>query len=461
MSANKLYSDADWQRVFLAPESLNEPYRTPARKDYARIIHSPCFRRLQGKTQLYQGYESDFFRNRLTHSLEVAQISKGIAIKLNYEHKELSSNPIDLDVAEAAGLIHDLGHPPFGHNGEDALDECMMKLGGFEGNAQTLRMLARLEKKELNCPKIVNGVDQRSGLNLCYRTLASALKYDKKIPLIRNKRSKPTKGYYISEEEIVSKIKSHVAPSLSDDQGFKTLECQIMDLADDIAYSTYDLEDSFKAGFLSPLGLYSSASNNLLLDRVVSTIKRRTKLKINNSDVLKVLDRVFSFLGNIDSVEPMFDASVIYTASTRIKECGYYRSAFTSERIKQALDGVEFIYNPQHPCLSEVKFNNEMLLEIEVLKNLTFVSMIMSPRLKIVEHRGKQIVREIFEALYDQADGYLFMPDDFQQLYRDMEREEDRARVICDFIAGMTDRYALEFYGRLKSASPESIFKPI
>jgi dGTPase len=116
-------------------------------QNYARVLHSPAFRRLQNKTQLFPGYESDFFRNRLTHSLEVAQIAKTIAHKLKKEYPELDLEP---DVCEIAGLMHDLGHPPFGHNGEMALDECMSQDGGFEGNAQTLRIITRLEKKNVS-----------------------------------------------------------------------------------------------------------------------------------------------------------------------------------------------------------------------------------------------------------------------------------------------------------------------
>ena len=159
-----------------------ESYRSLWRRDYARLIHCPSFRRLQGKTQLFPGIETDFFRNRLTHSLEVAQIAKSIALKLNYNLKKREEKPfIEPDVAEFAGLAHDLGHPPFGHFGEQALDEKMADFGGFEGNAQTLRILTRTEKRELG---EINdaGNDTRVGLNLTVRSIASVLKYDHVIP---------------------------------------------------------------------------------------------------------------------------------------------------------------------------------------------------------------------------------------------------------------------------------------
>jgi dGTPase len=159
-----LYTTADKNRVFGKKISPGEPYRTAWRIDYARLVHGPAFRRLQGKTQLFPG-ESDFFRNRLTHSLEVAQISKSIAIKLNYEHFRDATDDdyrISTDLVEFAALAHDLGHPPFGHNGEAALDECMRTVGGFEGNAQTLRILARVEKKRrLPAPGTLNLLTDR------------------------------------------------------------------------------------------------------------------------------------------------------------------------------------------------------------------------------------------------------------------------------------------------------------
>src|ERR1700754_2120350 len=140
MSGLNFYQSGDYGRLVEIPNSGSpEEYRSPFRRDYARIVHAPAFRRLQRKTQLFPGFESDFFRNRLTHSLEVAQIAKSIAIKLNAQESDFFDEvgKIDTDLVEIAGLAHDLGHPPFGHNGEYALDRCMLRYGGFEGNAQT------------------------------------------------------------------------------------------------------------------------------------------------------------------------------------------------------------------------------------------------------------------------------------------------------------------------------------
>ena len=142
-----LYIKRDSKRVVPEEAQSSTGGRTPFRKDFGRLLHSPSFRRLQGKTQLFPSHESDFFRNRLTHSLEVAQVAKAIALHINATVPAFKADPIDTDLVELAALAHDLGHPPFGHNGEAALDDCMKPCGGFEGNAQTLRLLARIENK--------------------------------------------------------------------------------------------------------------------------------------------------------------------------------------------------------------------------------------------------------------------------------------------------------------------------
>jgi len=192
--------------------------------------------------QLFAGIESDFFRNRLTHSLEVAQISKSIALKLNHEVLNEKGYRIDTDLVEFAGLAHDLGHAPFGHSGEYALNERMRNHGGFEGNAQTLRILCRLEKKLDSLPTQLDenkkpiwfrkGEEHSVGLNLCYRTLASVIKYDKQVDPAKNNDG-PDKGYYEEEANVVSRIKSALLGEKAR-RKLKTIECQIMDMADDI-----------------------------------------------------------------------------------------------------------------------------------------------------------------------------------------------------------------------------------
>jgi dGTPase len=198
---NRLYPNEDTKRK-VETRAKSGDGRTPFRRDWSRLIHSPCFRRLQGKTQLFPSDENDFYRNRLTHSLEVSQIASGIAENFNAKPDSFfAENPIDVDLVYFAGLAHDLGHPPFGHNGEKALDKLMARYGGFEGNAQTLRILARLEKKETESfpstedpQSVVDNKDFRCGLNVTYRSLASVLKYDSLIPQIKEDRKEGDRG---------------------------------------------------------------------------------------------------------------------------------------------------------------------------------------------------------------------------------------------------------------------------
>lgn len=480
MKAKPLYQDGDTKRELYCPNP--EEYRTEFRRDYARLIHSPAFRRLQGKTQLFRGLESDFFRNRLTHSLEVAQIAKSIAVRINHTHPYFTKYNIDTDLVETAALAHDLGHPPFGHTGEQSLDTCMKGLGGFEGNAQTLRILARLEKKQLSdnasLPVGVSetGTDSRLGLNLTYRMLAAVLKYDQRIPEVRKERDKILKGYYSTETSLVEKIKKSVIGGGTPPAHFKTIECSIMDLSDDIAYSVYDLEDCFKAGFMKPLDLLGSDGKILkdVAERCSGHMGKssgRSKASFTESDVLRVLTSVFQQQFKLKrndrnlptttrrDLREVIPAVNYLKLSNRSAENGYIRTGLTARLVGEFVSGVKVKLNEDCPALSTAYLQTRILEKVEVLKNFTYVKMIQSPRLKVVERRGNEIVSTIFKAL-SQDGGHNLMPDDFRELYGNFKDEGAQKRVVCDFIAGMTDRYAVEFAGRLTSESAQTIFKP-
>lgn len=498
-----LYQKGDYERI-LFPEPFGgglqpELYREDWRRDYARLIHSPSFRRLQGKTQLFPGVESDFFRNRLTHSLEVAQIAKSIAIRLNYNytlngskrkvggsaHNELG---ISTDLVDFAGLAHDLGHPPFGHQGEEALDECMLDNGGFEGNAQTIRIITRIEKKfRTENFGFESGIDRRVGLNLCFRTLASILKYDNPIPLTKDERKKyaknegkkkiaPVKGYYKCDESLVKLIKEKVLSGQKiKGRSFKTLECYIMDIADDIAYSTYDLEDGFKAGFISPLdllyptpellesvckkvntNLVKESVNKILTEDDIVDLIRNNILDFEESDSTSAYSEEDKGKYFLDFANSNVDHQ--YRAAQLIAKNGSLRTGFTSSIVGRFIRGVELDYNKDIPALSKAKLNDETRILVEILKTFTFMSQITSPRLKIAEYRGKEIVTKIFTTL-SEGKGYELLPSDVQSIYLAADKNY-RSRIICDFVASMTDKYAIEFYGRLTSENPETIFKP-
>lgn len=476
-----LYSEADEKRRESIPQKRGlekENYRSEWRRDYGRIIHSAAFRRLQGKTQLFPYFESDFFRNRLTHSLEVAQIAKSIAVRINNTQKFFKEreNQIQLDITEIAGLAHDLGHPPFGHNGEKALDECMKKYGGFEGNAQTLRILTKIEKRQKKMGSSENGIDlnggdQRLGLNPTYRTLASILKYDEQIPKERE-CGDIIKGYYYSESSIVDEIKLNVLGVREYNGTFKTIECQIMDIADDIAYSTYDLEDAFKAGFISPLDMI--AIDDVLANEIAKEVSKTIKSEFGVQDVKDTIFEIFagvfkeSFnklkkyinLSNYKSLIPLI--SEVFEATNSIANNGYLRTRFSSFLVESFIQAIQIKINDKYPPLTEISLKENKLIQMETLKRFTYAFLINSSKLKVAQYRGQEIVRRIFEALSDDSrHGYELMPEDFQDLYHSFKNVADKKRVICDFIAGMTDRYVLEFYGRLTSENPQTIFKPL
>ena len=220
------YSHCDMERFQEElDDSSSADVRSPFERDRSRILHSAAFRRLQGKTQVFAPSESDFYRTRLTHSLEVAQIGKGLALRLG----------ADVDLVEAACLAHDIGHPPFGHAGEFELNRLMESAGGFEANAQNLRILTRLESKSVSY----------KGLNLSRAVIDAQLKYK---DLFQHGLKKFVYG---EDGEIVTwageKASSHFsAPG----EPLRSFECEIMNLADDIAFSVHDLEDSIHARYI-------------------------------------------------------------------------------------------------------------------------------------------------------------------------------------------------------------------
>ena len=454
--SRKLYNAADWQRE-LDDAAAAPSWRTPVMRDNGRVTHSASFRRLQGKTQVFPGHESDFFRNRLTHSLEVSQIAQSIAERLNAENKHFKKDPIETRLCAVAGLVHDIGHPPFGHNGERALDRKMIAHGGFEGNAQTLRILARLEKKSQR--ETNDGADGRAGLNLTWRTLASVLKYDRLIPKVRKLKTykKVTKGYYEEEKEVVRKIKAAVLGTEGRTNDFKTIECWIMDVADDIAYSTYDLEDSLKVGFLTPAGMLSA--DEPLLTKVASEVGGRLNRKFTPVDVVRTFTEIFDLTLDRPREKPLVDFIHAYRVSKNIAESSFFRTQLTSQLVNEFVMSVDLEYNTEFPMLSKVALVEPARTKVEVLKTFTYEATIYSSKVKLAEYRGSDIVSGIFAALSGEK-GELLMPEDVREFFVSAP-DGEKPRVICDFLAGMTDRYAMEFYNRLHSDGGESMFKPI
>lgn len=467
-----LYPASSWTREVAAKDEAagHTRWRHPTARDYARVLHSPSFRRLGGKTQVFPINESDFFRTRLTHSLEVSQIAEGIAQYLN-EKPEFEFDKINERLCVTASLMHDLGHPPFGHNGERALDDAMRGFGGFEGNAQTIRIITRIEKKARKEPAEDCSIeelcdrDERAGLSLTYRTILSALKYDHVIDGVRDQRDDLQKGYYKTEAHIIERAKSAIDPDWRSRGDFKTVECSIMDVADDIAYSTYDLEDCLKAGFLTPADIF--AANDSLFNEVAKKANKALKkrgLEIDAEEAQKVFFGVFPVFDDPRFKGKHFDEDnfvYAYRVMKNISSDGYDRTSISSSLVNSAIMGIEYQYNDNAPWLTEVRLSDKMLKRVEVLKHFTFQSVIHSARVKVGEYRGYEVVSNIFKAL-SHPKGEVLMPDDLRKICRDYEHDATaRNRAICDFVAGMTDRYALEFHARLHSDDPQSIFKSV
>jgi len=247
-----------------------------------------------------------------------------------------------------------------------------------------------------------------------------------------------------------------------------------MDIADDIAYSTYDLEDSFKAGFLKPIDLLCAPKE--LNEKVAKIVSKRTSQKISNDDVIQRIrstffgefelpDHIEDFYENPKRKELeefyFFSIEFAHRRSNSIAANAYDRINFTSKLVGSAVREVTIRkINRAIPALSKVELKKDKEIDVEILKNIVYESQILSPKIQIGAYRSKEIINTIFETLSEKG-GHMLLPKDFRLLYESCKKPEDKKRVICDFIAGMTDRYALEFYGRLTSENPQTIFKPV
>lgn len=420
--------------------------------DYARVVHSASFRRLQGKTQILNLGDSDFYRTRLTHSLEVAQIAGSVTRQLrqdNEGHPATAHLP-DLTMIQAIGFTHDLGHPPFGHGGEVALNYCMRKHGGFEGNGQTLRILSRLEKFSA-----VHGAD------LTRRTLLGTLKYPapfgyannpeivpglvvgtSTIELVDRKLSKPPKCYMDSEQDVVDWI---LKPLTDRDRStftsvepvagkhsktlHKSFDCSIMDLADDIAFGVHDFEDALA------LKLISEDDFRLYVQEGVCT---------SHLDALK--QAYPNEFGN--DVYDGFTKMLFGNSRTRKHAISRMVGHLITNCI---IDTIEEIDEPVIRYRAGMRPRARVFLD--ALKKVVYDVVILSPAVQHLEFKGQRMVIAVFEVF--QSEPKAFLPRDTFEIYRD---STDPVRVICDHISGMTDAFLLKTYDRLFSPRMGSVF---
>ncbi len=362
--------------------------REPWEIDRARILHSAAFRRLQRKTQVFAPADADFFRTRLTHSIEVSQIAKGIALRVG-------ANPT---LCEAASLAHDIGHPPFGHAGERVLNQCMAGAGGFEGNAQNLRVVATLEIKSRDY----------AGLNLTRATLDALLKYKR----AHVETGGQGKFFYDDDLELVE----WVCQGRRDER--TSFECQIMDWSDDVAYSVHDVEDGMWAGLITLERLRRPGT----LARVRAAVPTASA---------EAVERVFGELAGALAVEG-------WRARAAARKTWSSFAIYEMVQAASAEAAADCGRGPRYA--RELRVAPAVLAKSHILKALAGQLVFRHRRVSAVLPRADRIVGGLFAALLARPE---LIPEDC--------RLPDVRRAACDYIAGMTDDYAARIYRKLVS----------
>lgn len=433
-------------------ESLEEyVFKDPYHEDVARLVHSPSFRRLSRKHQLLPSDGSDFVRTRSSHSNEVAQIATLLCAHLN--RRLLSRGykfQIRSDILIFAGLAHDIGHPPFGHLGEQVLNRRMLDAGGFEGNAQTLRVLARLEarfstERTLSEDESESYIwDKGYGINPTRRCLASVLKYAREIPAKyhdpdnRRITGDVVKGFYSSEREIVETLVSSISRKpLANKKDFKSIEADIMDYADDVAYSIYDLEDSFKSGVLRPEEIMGMSAD--LLEKIANDVRLKIAKKHNpratGDELFQIAatfedsldaEQVHYYL--VDFFQPVglghqadekgryFSNSLgylsTYNALTLLCRNDQVRRAFTENYIRRCVYESDMVVKEDNLPLSKIYIPRDIFILIEILKRVNYYLVIRSNVVGSNERKYEGMLSEIFDRLYLPGDEFFGRPRD-------------------------------------------------
>ncbi|MFD1705031.1 deoxyguanosinetriphosphate triphosphohydrolase [Methylopila henanensis] len=387
-------ADPGASRGRLIPQPAS-PTRTEFQRDRDRVLHSTAFRRLKHKTQVFVYHEGDHYRTRLTHTLEVAQIARSIARALG----------LDEDLAETVALSHDLGHPPFGHAGERALDAAMAGFGGFDHNAQSLRVLTKLERRYADF----------DGLNLTFESLEGVVKHNG--PLL-GPDDAPTGSY--AGRDLPAAIREYAARHDLGLDTYASAEAQAAAIADDIAYDAHDIDDGLRAGLFALDDLAEAP----LLASILDEVRDRHPGLDDDRATHEVVRRVI----------------------TRLVEDAIAESARRIERLSpRDVDAV------RSAAGVVVGFSPAMEAEERAVKRLLFARMYRHPYVMRVMNDARGVVTDLF-ARYFADNGAL--PAEWA---RDASGLDDarRARAVADFIAGMTDRYALIEHRRLFDATPD------
>ncbi|MET4581610.1 dGTPase [Conyzicola nivalis] len=407
------YSEADAERWL--PEE-HSSRRSDFARDRARLLHSSALRRLAAKTQVLSPTQGlDFARNRLTHSLEVAQVGRELAESLG----------LDPDVVDTACLAHDIGHPPFGHNGEKALNDWSMDFGGFEGNAQTLRLLTRLE------PKVFGRDGRNYGLNLTRASLDASTKYPWPASQGLPDPSGRSKFGFYDDDTAVFEWLRHGAPDRQ-----RCIEAQVMDLSDDIAYSVHDFEDAVVGGYLDVPALGARADHDELVESMFVWIGG----EFDHDTLIAAFDR-------LDSLDYWLDAwSGSRVDLARLKN-------LTSQLIGRFAHEAVHATRAAHSSGALIRFGADVVVpretqaEIAVLKGIVAANVMSTNARKPIYAEQRDILTDLADALLATEDRDL--DAGFAADWRDATDDSARKRVIVDQVASLTDQSALAWHSRL------------
>lgn len=409
------YSEADAERWF--PEE-HYSRRSDFARDRARVLHSSALRRLAAKTQVLSPTAGlDFARNRLTHSLEVAQVGRELGEALG----------LDPDVVDAACLAHDLGHPPFGHNGERALNEWAADIGGFEGNAQTLRVLSRIE------PKVFGPDGFSYGLNLTRASLDASCKYPwPAAEGVDDPSGRSKFGFYDSDTEVFRWLRAG-APARQ-----LCIEAQAMDLSDDIAYSVHDFEDAIVGGFIDVTALDARVDH----DELVESMARWVGEEFSKDELLAAFDRIDAMPSWIDR----WDGS--RQSQGRLKN-------LTSQLIGR-FAGAAIAATREHHTGPLTRFSGSIVVPREIQAEIAVLKGIVAAFVMSANSR-RPLYRQQRDVLCELADVLLWtgprnLEPGFAADWDDAGDDAARKRAVVDQVASLTDQSALAWHERLTSA---------
>ena len=432
-------SPDDFERRFYVDHSRPQDIRGAYARDMGRVIHSSAFRRLQGKTQVTGPGEGDFHRTRLTHSIETAQIGQGIARILRDKSADADAAWLpDDDLVAAACYAHDLGHPPHGHAGEEALHAMMVNAGGFEGNAQTLRILVRLEEYH-----------EQGGINPTRRLLLAVLKYPVAFgdySLERQRGEKPPKCYYDSENDLVNWALEPFSATEREllcarPHGtapcYRTLDASIMDIADEITYSTHDLEDAVARSFISReylLAALEKSNYDIYRDELQKHYADRSiEVDFPRRDELATL-----FNGGIKRKHCISKLIHAFILATELIDRGRAKS--------------DLPFN--HPLLRlYVRAAKPASQLMELLRTCVYNMVIDNPVQQRIERRGRRIIGRLFRELLS-AYKQLIPKESLHHLQRHPPHDARQDlliphRLVCDYVASMSDSYLDKSYNLL------------